>query len=86
MKGTTMINERVQNNVVSQDQSGLAPQGMTPPRTSPIKFVSEEEKKRAEKAVMNGTYSSLEEYVKWRDTPENYGYAAPNSTPDFTKR
>lgn len=74
-----------QNNAMNEDQSGLAPEGITPPKSGSLKFSSEEEKVHAERAVSRGTYKNLEEYVKFRDS-DNMGYVEPNRRPDFTKR
>jgi len=83
-KGASMINQG-QNNDNVVDQSGVAPQGVTPPKTTQVKFASDEEKVLAEKAVARGTYKNLEEYVQWRDRG-NYSYNEQNSRPDFSKR
>ena len=84
IKGATMVNQG-QNNLVNEDPTAIAPRGVTPPMASSLKFESVEEKTLAERAVSRGTYKSLEEYCKWRDS-KNYGYAETNSRPDFTRK
>lgn len=83
VKGASMVNGQKDSNEI--DQSGLAPQGVVPPKSSSLRFSSEDEKAHALRQVNRGVYRSLEEYVQHRDT-EQMGYAKPNSRPDFTKR
>lgn len=83
VKGKNMIN--AQNNV-ENDESGLAPKGVTPPKKSSLKFASEEERALAQKAVTRGTYKSEEEYCEWRDKGAAAMFDHPNSRPDFQKR
>ena len=84
MKGANML-QNGQNNKVDIDQSGVAPEGVNPPKAVSLKFASEEEKAHAQSSVNRGTYKSLEEYVQLRDQ-ENRGYTEPNRRPDFSKR
>lgn len=82
-KGANMI--KGQNNSQAPDDSGLAPQGVTPPKSGPVKFASVEEEQHARRAVARGTFASLEEWAKDRDETKN-GYAEPNRRPDFSQR
>lgn len=82
-KGANMV--KGQNNDVDIDHSGVAPEGVPPPRSISLKFGSDEEKAHAERAVSRGTYKSLDEYVKLRDEGDK-GYAEANRRPDFSKR
>jgi hypothetical protein len=84
-KGATMVNQG-QNNLENNDQSGLAPQGVTPPKAGSSKYRSDEERQRAQQAIARGVYKSEDEFFKWRDTDEHTGYVDKNSRPDFSKR
>ena len=86
VKGANMVNQG-QENLANNDQSGLAPQGVTPPKGSSSKFKSEEERLIAERDIKRGIYKNEDDYFKWRDTEtRTFGYAEPNSRPDFTKK
>lgn len=85
MKGRNMINNE-QSSSVNQDESSLGAPGVTPPKTGPVKFASEEQRKDAEKRIKDGIYKSTEEYMYWQNVPENHGVVEKNREPDFTKR
>lgn len=82
-KGESMI--KGQNNSSEQDSLDVAPKGVPPPKSVPVKFASEDEETYAKRSVARGTFKSLEEWAKYRDQG-NRGYTEPNSFPDFTKR
>ena len=84
MKGANML-QNGQNNKVDIDQSGVAPEGVNPPKAVSLKFASGEERAHAQSAVNRGTAKSLEEQLQLRDQ-ENRGYTEPNRRPDFSKR
>ena len=84
VKGANMVNQ-AQNSSGNIDQSGLAPKGVNPPAAGSLKFASEEERAIAQKAVERGTYSSLEDFCKWRDKG-TVTFDHSNSRPDFTKK
>lgn len=80
-------NEKVlsgQNNSNEQDYSGVAGEGVLPPKPGSLKFSSDNEKAHAEAMVKQGVYKSLEEYTKHRDSPDT-GYAESNRFPSFSK-
>ena len=83
MKGANMV--KGQNNQLDTDQSGVAPEGVPPPKSVSHKFDSDEEKAHVDRAVARGTYKSADEYFKLKND-ETKGYAEPNRRPDFSKR
>lgn len=64
------------------DQRGTLPGGVTPPVTTKVAFVSDEEKAHAQKAVERGVYKNLEDYCKFRDG-KNVGIVEVSRTPKF---
>ena len=64
------------------DQRGTLPGGVTPPISVNVKFDSEEEKYHAQRGVERGTWKSLEDYCRHRDTKDP-GMIDENRVPNF---
>lgn len=81
-RGQAMIS----NQAPEVKQNQVAPQGVPPPKNQvKVVFTSTDEQVRAERAVQNGVYKSLEEFCQIRDNGIQPVYDE-NRRPDFSKR
>lgn len=88
VKGEQVVEEAKENREQQIQDGQVVQEGVQPPEKKvDVTFKSDEEKRHAQNAVDRGTYTTLEEYVKYRDSKEDIeGIYETDSSPVFTKK
>ena len=82
VKGEKMVENANQQRERQIQDGQVVQEGVQPPKAVNVTFKSDEEKRHAESMVNRGLYSTLEDYVKNRDSKDE-GIYESNSTPQF---